>query len=256
MKLFSGATLGAMLVFAAFTLGVYAADQPAVLSVKEKIAKKLSISTDSIRPSAADGIYEVQHEHDFGYVTADGKYLFQGDMVNLETGEHITEQRRRNDRLAALDDLGDQNMIAFAPPAPATPKYVVTVFTDIDCPYCRKMHSQIDQYIAKGIELRYAFFPRAGLESSSYDKAVSVWCSSDRKAAFTRAKHGDSVPAKKCENPVAREYKLGTELGIRGTPMLILPSGEVYPGYLPPDDLQVLLEQNAGESRTASIDAR
>ncbi|MDR3417853.1 MAG: thioredoxin fold domain-containing protein [Nevskia sp.] len=222
-------------------------------AIKAKVAKALGVDPSDIHSAQASGLFEVKHGHDFAYVTADGKYLLQGDLVSIDTGEQITEQHRRADRLLALKDLGDANMIAFGPRPPMAPKYVVTVFTDIDCPYCRKMHSQIAEYNDKGIELRYAFFPRTGLNTPSYHKAVSVWCAADRQSAFTKAKHGDSVPQKQCDNPVAREYQLGLDLGIRGTPMLVLPDGEIYPGYVEPDELAAILAKQDAQTKDASI---
>jgi thiol:disulfide interchange protein DsbC len=224
-------------------------------AVKEKIAKALHVTVADIRPSAAPGLYEVQKGHEFGYATADGKFFIAGDLVNLDTGERITEAHRRADRLAALKELGEDNMIVFAPPPPIATKYVVTVFTDIDCPYCRKLHSQIAEYNAKGIEIRYVFFPRTGLNTPSYFKAESVWCAPDRRVALTQAKRGQALADKKCANPVAREYQLGLDLGVHATPMLILPNGDELPGYVPPDELVDELARSAAEDKTAAARA-
>ncbi|MBX6420883.1 MAG: DsbC family protein [Nevskia sp.] len=230
-----------------------AADAAGDDAIKDKIAKALHVTPADIRPSAAPGLYEVQKGHEFGYATADGKFFIAGDLVNLETGQQITEQHRRADRLAALRELGEDNMIVFAPTPPIATKYVVAVFTDIDCPYCRKLHSQIAQYNAKGIEIRYVFFPRTGLNTPSYYKAESVWCAADRQAALTLAKRGQTIPEKKCVNPVAREYQLGLDLGVHATPMLILPNGDELPGYVPPDDLAAELARSAAEDKTAAV---
>jgi thiol:disulfide interchange protein DsbC len=240
--------LGLALSF--FAVGLFADDSAD--AVKVKLAKALGIDASQIRPSEAAGLYEVRHGHDFIYVTTDGKYVLKGDLININTGEEVTEQRRRADRLAALKELGDDNMIEYGPRPPVAAKYLVTVFTDIDCPYCRKLHSEIAEYNAKGIAIRYAFFPRTGLDTPSYYKAVSVWCAADRSSAFTRAKHGDNVPEKRCDNPVAHEYQLGLDLGIQGTPMLILPNGSIYPGYLSADELAEVLSKQEGGAKNAS----
>lgn len=239
----------------AFSVGVFAADEASVDAVKDKIAKTLGIDRGQVRPSPVSGWYEVQHEHDFAYVSADGKYLLQGDLVNMDTGEHLTEDRRRADRLAALKDLGSDNLIEFAPSPPIATKYVVTVFTDLDCPYCRKLHSQIAQYNAKGISVRYAFFPRHGIGSPTYFQAISVWCSSNRQEALTLAKLGANTPGKKCENPVDKEYKLAVDLGINGTPGMILPDGTLYGGYAPPDELAAILAKNDATAKAAAAAA-
>jgi len=199
------------------------------------------IKKEDIHPTTAPGLYEVQSGALFGYVTADGKFLVQGDLINIESGEEITENRRREFRVARIGQLGAANMIEFAPAGGA--KHTVTVFTDIDCGYCRKLHSEIEQYNAAGIAIRYLFYPRAGLGSDSYRKAEAVWCSPDRKAALTQAKAGGPIPGdNKCENPIAREWQLGQELGLRGTPMLVLPDGEVVNGYVPPQQLAARLD--------------
>jgi thiol:disulfide interchange protein DsbC len=245
MKRLLATALGLGLAFAA---GALIADDNSVDAIKQKIAKALEIPVENVRPAPVSGWYEVQHEHDFAYVSTDGKYLMQGDLVNMDTGERVTEDRRRADRLLALKQLGPDNTIEFAPQPPIAAKYVVTVFTDLDCPYCRKLHSQIAQYNAKGIAFRYVFFPRHGIGSPTYFQAIAVWCSADRQDALTRAKLGQNIPSKKCENPVDKEYKLATELGIAGTPGLILPDGTLYGGYATPDELAAILAKRDAEN--------
>jgi thiol:disulfide interchange protein DsbC len=238
--------LALMLSAACLAAPLFAADDPALEAARDKIGKALGVPRDAVNESPLPGIYEVLHEHDFAYATADGKYLLRGDLINIESGEEITENHRRLDRLAALASLGDQNFIEFAPPPPIAAKYLVTVFTDVDCGYCRKLHSQIDEYNAKGIAIRYAFYPRSGPNTESWYRAEAVWCSADRKTALTRAKLGQDLKLKgtsACPNPVDREYKLAEQLGIRGTPMLVLPNGDVFPGYAPPSVLAAKLAE-------------
>jgi thiol:disulfide interchange protein DsbC len=245
MKTLALAFIGLTAAFTAF-----AADDASVQATKDKIAKLLDVPRENIRPSPVPGLYEVQHDHDFGYVTADGKFLLQGDLVNLDTGEQITENHRREERLVALKALGTDNTIEFAPKAPLAAKYTVTVFTDVDCHYCQMLHSQIADYNAAGIAIRYAFFPRTGPDTESWRKAEAVWCSSDRRVALTKAKQGANITAKACTNPVKQEYELGEQLGIRGTPMLILPNGDLVSGYLPPKQLAAkLAEEDAPKAK-------
>jgi thiol:disulfide interchange protein DsbC len=238
----------------AFAAGVLFAQDPPADAVKQKIAKTLGIEVSQIRPAPVSGWYEVQHEHDFGYVSADGKYLLQGELVDMDTGERVTENRRRADRLMALKDLGAENTVEFAPQPPIATKYVVTVFTDLDCPYCRKLHSQIAQYNAKGIAIRYAFFPRHGIGSPTYFQAISVWCSADRQDALTRAKRGEIIPAHKCDNPVDKQFQLAVDLGIQGTPGMILPDGTLYGGYAPPDELAAMLAKSDAKAQAAAAE--
>ncbi len=126
---------------------------------------------------------------------------------------------------------------------PEVTRHTVTVFTDLDCAYCRKLHRQIADYNADGIRVRYMFFPRNGPNTSSWTKAEKVWCSDDRHAAFTRAKQGESIEAKDCgPTPVMRHYRLGQSFGIRGTPAIVTDTGRMIPGYVPPDELAKLLD--------------
>ncbi len=190
------------------------------------------IQFDEVRTSVLPGFFEVQRGANFGYISADGQYLLTGDLINVATGEQITENARKAGRLAALDKLSD-SYIEFAPKAGA--KQVVTVFTDIDCGYCRKLHAEMDSYNALGISIRYAFFPRSGPGSPSFEQAKAVACSTDRKGAMTLAKQGSKLPPAPagCKDTVQAEYDLGLELGLRGTPMMVLPDGEIVNGYMP-----------------------
>lgn len=208
-----------------------------------RLARELGLKPDEVRPSPVAGLYEVRKDHQFGYVTADGRYLIQGDMVDLKTGAEITRRHRREDRLAAIAALGEDNLLIFAPKPPLRTRYVVTAFTDVDCPFCRKMQSKMAEYNARGIAFRYAFFPRSGPDTESFYQAEAVWCAKDRHAALIAAMHDKRLPIPAhCDNPVAREYALGRALGLRGTPMLILPDGEMVTGYVPPDALLAHLE--------------
>ena len=255
-------TLGAVAGWTAVAIGAAKSDEkaavaaPAAVSsnkpvavngaeletLRDKLTKKLpEIKRENINPSPIAGIYEVQRGHLFGYVTADGHYLIQGDLVDVDKGEEITENHRRADRLNAIASLGDQ-YIEFAPKPPVQTKYTINVFTDVDCGYCRKLHSEIASYNAQGIAVRYLFFPRTGPNSPSYVKAESVWCSDDRKEALTRAKKGEQLSAgASCPNPVMKEYELGVDLGVRGTPALVLPNGDLFPGYVPAQQLAAML---------------
>ncbi len=193
---------------------------------------------DSIAPSPIPGLFEVSFGGTVLYMSEDGRYLIQGDLLDLKTRENLTERTRAKARRKALAALGEENMVVFAP---KDPKYTVTVFTDIDCPYCRKLHSQIKDYNAEGIKVRYLAFPRAGIGSPSYEKAVSVWCAEDRQKAMTLAKAGKAIEKRTCPNPVAQEYRLGKALGVGGTPAIILEDGTLIPGYVPPKRLLQIL---------------
>jgi thiol:disulfide interchange protein DsbC len=190
---------------------------------------------EELRATAVAGIYELTRGADVVYVTADGKYAFTGDLVELASDKNLTEQRRRELRVKAIGNFPESEMVIFGP---KDPKYTVTVFTDVDCPYCRKLHSQIATYNHLGIRVRYLLYPRTGPNTEAWTKAEQVWCSGDRNAALTRAKLGEELKTKPCtDNPVARSYALGQQFALEGTPAIIMPDGEMLPGYVPPDVL-------------------
>lgn len=209
------------------------------------------VKPDSVAPTAIPGLYEVVLGGQVMYLSADGRFAVQGDVVDLNARTNLTENRRGELRGKAIEAVGENNMVVFAPEGPT--KYTVTVFTDIDCGYCRKMHSQIADYNKEGIKIRYLWFPREGVGSEAFDKAVAVACADNRQEALTRAKRGEKVESKTCDNPVQAQYELGQKLGIRGTPSLILESGEMLPGYVPPTQLaQMLADHKDKASRPAA----
>jgi len=218
--------------------GVVPAQTPAAVPAKadprvDVAAHIPGARPEELRPTAVPGIFELTRGAEVVYVTADGKYAFTGDLVELASNTNLTEQHRRELRAKALDAFPESEMLVFGP---KDSKYTVTVFTDVDCPYCRKLHSQIGIYNRLGIRVRYLLYPRTGPNTESWTKAEQVWCSSDRNAALTRAKLGEPLQTKPCaNNPVARSYALGQDFALEGTPAIIMPNGELLPGYLPPE---------------------
>lgn len=232
---------------AAAPAAVEPASTPELEALRAKLAAKLAVPIQAIRPTPMPGIYEIQAGLSFGYVSADGDYLIEGDMVNLSAGENVTEKRRKVVRLAAVEKLNAENMIIFAPPADQI-KHTITVFTDIDCGYCRMLHSQMAEYNAKGIAIRYVFFPRSGPNTKAFFEAENVWCSPDRKTALTKSKAGETIPeVAKCKNPIMDQYTTAGAIGVRGTPSLILEDGEMIPGYQTPDQLSQVLDGKAAK---------
>lgn len=197
-------------------------------------AKTIALSETPI-----DGILQVQINNDIVYVSNDGKYLIQGQIMDIDTRTNITDQAKSVIRQGLMAGLNPDEQISFSP---AKAKYDLLVFTDIDCGYCRKLHSQIDEYNEAGIAIHYLAFPRAGIGSASYDKFVSVWCADDQQAALTMAKNGDDPEPQLCPNPIADQYQLGRELGVTGTPALLTSDGTLIPGYMPPAQLRQRLE--------------
>jgi thiol:disulfide interchange protein DsbC len=217
-----------------------AAEENADGIIEEKIrmlapnAKTIAISETPI-----DGILQVQINSDIVYVTADGQYLLQGQIMEIDSRTNITDQAKSGIRVGLLAELKADEQITYSP---ENPKYDLLVFTDIDCGYCRKLHNQMTEYNEEGIAIHYLAFPRAGVGSNSYDKFVSVWCSDDQQTALTLAKNGTDPEPQKCPNPIADQYELGRELGVTGTPALVTADGTLIPGYMPPAQLRERLE--------------
>jgi thiol:disulfide interchange protein DsbC len=235
---------GALTLVLAATLALPgAASADDVATVKAAVAKALpEVKVDGVATSPIPGLYEVMVGSQIIYVTGDGRYFVDGRIVDLKTREDLTEPRLSAVRKGAVNAVGDDQMIVFAGPKA---EHTVTVFTDIDCPYCAKLHSQIKQYEDEGIRVRYLLFPRAGARSPSYDEAVSVWCSEDRNQALTDAKAGKKIPAKTCDNPVDEHMALGRKVGVSGTPAIMLESGELIPGYVEPKRLAQMIARSS-----------
>lgn len=244
-------------LFAALFGTAVAADQPAkaVADARADIARKFpGTRPEDVKASPLSGIYEVQIGADIAYVSADGKYLIAGDLFEVDTRTNLTETGRTALRSKTLAKLDERDMIVFAP---AVVKYTITVFTDVECGYCRKLHSQIDELNKLGVAVRYMAYPRAGPGTDDWRKMEAVWCSKDRRSAITQAKQGQELKTANCgANPVAKQFQLGEDLGVRGTPAIFTPAGDYIGGYLPPsalvEQLNVMKNDAAAKNEPAA----
>jgi thiol:disulfide interchange protein DsbC len=234
------------LVIASFMIGNVNADDAAIRARMSKLFKTIPVK--SIEKTPLPGLYEVMIGPRIFYTSEDGRYFIKGSMIDLEKRQDLTEIKMATARIQSIKDVGYGQMIRFGPDMS---KHEVFVFTDIDCGYCRKLHNQMDDYIKNGIAINYLFYPRAGLGSESYDKAVSVWCADDQQSALTKSKNGANIDKKTCENPVKTHYELGQLLEARGTPLIVTASGEKIPGYVPPDKLLTILEDSSTAKQSA-----
>ncbi|MFS1538806.1 MAG: bifunctional protein-disulfide isomerase/oxidoreductase DsbC [Candidatus Phlomobacter fragariae] len=200
----------------------------------KRTLNKMGIETENIHPSPIVGLSTVITNQGLVYVTEDGKYLLEGPIYDLSGQMPVN---LKNQILAKeIKAMSDQMIIFKAPEE----KYVVTVFTDVTCSYCKKFHQDITEYNKRGITVRYLAFPSNGLQHESSSKAMtSIWCSVDRQKALTDAFKGEKIsPIKKCKTVnIAAQFNIGHMLGINGTPALVLEDGTVIPGYMTADDL-------------------
>jgi len=221
-----GKWLGGLLVLGALLVQTSAPAEQASVDPRVEVASRIpGAKVDQLKATPIPGMYEYTRGTEIAYVTADGKYAISGDLFDLAKNDNLTEQHRRELRSKLIAAVPEDQMLIFGP---KDPKYTITVFTDVDCAYCRKLHSQIAEYNRLGVRVRYLMYPRTGPNTSSWTKAEQVWCSPDRNDALTRAKLGQDLKAKPCaDNPVARTYQLGQDFSLQGTPAIILADGDL-----------------------------
>ena len=212
-------------------------------AIRKALASAIPDATpDQIQPSPVPGLFEVTYGPQLLYMSEDGRYMIQGQVLDVAARKNLTEARQGELRQAALAAIGEENMVVFAA---AKPRHTVTVFTDIDCGYCRKLHNEIQETNDLGITVRYLFFPRSGPNTASYYKAESVWCAKDRNQALTDAKAGKELERKTCANPVDEHMALVRAFGLQGTPAIVFEDGSIVPGYVPAKRLQAMLDGKA-----------
>lgn len=238
-------TLSQILLAALAALPLVLAAQeadPALEAVRERVAKEFDeIRPEHVHPGPVAGWYTIRKGAIVAYISADGRYLLQGDIIDLDAQANLTEQERNVARSEMLATLDENEAIVFSPD---NVRHRISVFTDIDCGYCRRLHQQIDAYLEKGIEIRYLLYPRNGPASESWTKAEQVWCSDDRNQALTLAKQDKDFETHQCDSGMVSEhYALGRDVGLRGTPAIVFEDGTLVSGYLSPDRLASALDE-------------
>ena len=240
---FSIAAITALAVFAVVPAAAQEVDAE-LEQVRQKVVAQFDmIEAQDVVPSPVDGWYTIHKGSIVAYVSANGRYLLQGDMIDLDSNVNMSETVRNDSRRNLMDRVPDEDVIAFSP---AEVKYSVAVFTDVEWTYCRRLHGQIDEYLAHGIEVRYLLYPRNGPTSRAWTTAEEVWCSTDRNGALTAAKSDQEFATSDCDSSIVKDhYALGHEIGLSGTPAIVLDDGTLISGYLPPDQLKERLDQIA-----------
>lgn len=218
-----------------------AADDPKLAAVQQKVTATFeAIEPKDVSKSPVDGWYTVQKGSIVAYISEDGRYLLQGDLIDLDRNINLSELSRNDSRRELVASLKDEQTILFSP---SDVKHSVTVFTDVDCFYCRKLHAQIDGYLERGIKVRYVLYPRNGPASRAWTTSEDVWCSRDRGDALTAAKLDRKFQTSKCDaSMISKHYVLGQDVGFSGTPAIVFEDGTLVGGYLPPAALASRLE--------------
>jgi thiol:disulfide interchange protein DsbC len=224
------------------------AAQPVDKAVIDKLRASLEIPGNGLKlgevaTSEIPGIYQVQFINGpMIYTNAEGSHFIVGDMFAVENGSYVNlgDRRRDGERMEKLSQVKEEDMIVFSPEG--EPRAYVSVFTDITCGFCQKLHREVPELNRRGVEVRYLAYPRAGIDSGGYRQLATAWCADNPQETLTKLKSRQAVPEKVCEdNPIATQYQLGQALGVRGTPAIVTQDGEMLPGYMPADELIMAL---------------
>ena len=204
-----------------------------------------TIRVTTVKPTEADELLEVTLENGLVlYTTESGDHFVVGDLYAIKASGlvNLAEEKRSADRKLAMEEIDVADMIVFSPEGEV--KDYISVFTDVTCFYCQKLHREVDELNARGVEVRYLAYPRGGLESDGARKLTTAWCSADKQDALTKLKAGTTVPEATCDAPIADQYQVGVAMGVRGTPAIVTSSGQMIPGYKSADDLESILGLN------------
>lgn len=217
-----------------------AADDYAAIKHRLQTIIPTNANNAVITKSAVQGVYQVQLGMTVVYMSKDGRFLINGSLVDLDTQTNLTRKAQANARKIALTGIPEETMIVY-PGKEGKKQHTITVFSDIDCPYCKKLHEEIPKLNKAGVTVRYIAYPRAGVNSPSYNKAVSVWCADDKNKAMDEAMSGKTPVSKTCKNPVKDHMMQAEVFEVSGTPNIILDSGDMLPGYVPANKLIQML---------------
>ncbi|MBT7236581.1 MAG: DsbC family protein [Gammaproteobacteria bacterium] len=199
-----------------------------------------NIKIDSIE-KVNNSFFEIAIQDQLYYLTSDFKHLIVGNVIDFETGSNLTENKMKRERIKYLSKINDKNVITYKPDST---KYILTIFTDTSCPYCQKLHNEVDDLLMNDVEVRYVLFSRNGNDDDAYADMVSIWCSKDQKDALNRAFDNDFVKNQSCQNPISDNYSIARDLKVNGTPMIFMENGLVIPGYVTTDKIMSILTDN------------
>ncbi len=217
----------------------------------DEARERLAASFDIIEPqhidvSPVEGWYQIQKGSIIAYISDDGRYLLQGDLIDLDSQINLSSMARDEGRRDMMASLSDDDVITFAP---QEVRHTVTIFTDVGCTYCRRLHNQIEEYMAYGIAVRYLLYPRNGRASREWNTSEDIWCSMDRNQALTAAKLDRNFQTSSCDASIIDDhYAIGQDVGLSGTPAIVLEDGTLIGGYLPPEALAARLEQQTASA--------
>ncbi len=230
-----------------FLTGIASADDDANMkALGEKLRPLFGGLPESINKTPVEGIYEAVFGMELIYVSKDGRYFFSGDMIDGSTRTNLSETSRTGARKTEMAAMDASNTVSFK--AKGEEKHVLSVFTDVTCPFCSKLHNEVAALNEQGVTVQYLAYPRAGVGSGSYQQMVNIWCAEDQQDAMTRSKSGERLEDKACDNPVASHFALGQKVGVSGTPALVTEDGTLIPGFRPAEQLVQMLSSADGHA--------
>lgn len=223
---------------------VVTADESQIKQLQDALNKKMpGLDVTSITETPIPGVLELLSGGDIYYLTPDASYMMQGALIDMDKQVNLTNQRKGSVHIGLINAMPEEKMVVFSPEDGKEAREI-TVFTDTSCPYCSKLHEEVEQLTDAGIKVRYLLYPRAGLGSSAHMELQSVWCADDQQAAMTAAKQRQPIDQKECVNPIEDHIALAQQVGLRGTPLIYLDSGEIVNGYRPADQLVKLVQDS------------
>lgn len=232
--------LTGLVFLASMVMGSAQAAESEVRSALLKIDPSIKIA--AVDGSELPGFFEVSLETgEILFVSDDGQFIVSGRVFQLSDQGlvNLTERRISGVRATALAELADADMVIY--PATGEKRARVWVFTDVDCPYCQKLHAEVPQLNAAGVEVAYLAFPRSGPGGNTEKRMNKIWCAEDRLAAMDSAINGRDMDSPACATPVLNQLALGQQMGVNGTPAILTAEGALMPGYVPADRLLGML---------------
>ena len=176
-----------------------------------------------------DSFFEIAIQDQIFYLTTDFRHLIAGNIIDFQSGSNLTENSIKVKRKSFLSKIKNEDTVIYKP---KKVNHTITIFTDTSCPYCQKMHNEINDLLENNIAIRYVLFSRNGVDDDAYEDMVSVWCADDRKQALDKVFKNDFIRNMKCSNPIKDNYNLASDLNVNGTPMIFIEDGSVIPGYV------------------------
>ena len=186
-----------------------------------------------------NGFFEIVVQDQIFYLTPDLSNLLAGNIIDMNTGENITKTRINSFRTSIISQIDPSNSIIYKP---EKSEHILTVFTDTSCPYCKKLHGEIDELLSNNVEIRYLLFSRNGQDDAAYEEMKYIWCSDDRKLSIEKAFNNQILVEKECDNPLNLNQKFAFDLRVNGTPMIFTERGDIIPGYVPSRQILELLK--------------